>query len=133
MFVRVFVRLMMKPYGLIITGDTEKARCYKKTLGEVGFQVQSVTTGARAQVQLTFTTPDLIVLDLQLPDIPGEVVLRQIKACPRLKKTRLYLVPSDHSQNDAAQRATQHALESEMSAVDIASLAALVRNHKIPV
>jgi CheY-like chemotaxis protein len=54
--------------------------------------VQVVTTGSRAQVQLTFTNPDLIVLDLDLPDIDGEVILRQIIAQKRLTETRLILL-----------------------------------------
>jgi DNA-binding response OmpR family regulator len=123
----------MKPYVLIITGEPEQARYYKKALSGVGFLVQSVTTGARAQVQLTFTTPDLIVLDLHLPDIPGEVVLRQIKACQRLKKTRLYLLPADQSRIADPHRDPQRILEPEISASDLVSLAAMVCEHSIQV
>lgn len=115
----------MKPYALVITGNLEKARHYQKALGEVGFQVFSVTTGARAQVQLTFTTPNLIVLDMRLPDIPGTVVLRQINACQRLKATHLILLSA--SQNlleDSEHSAPIRIIDRTVSAADLASLAA---------
>ena len=114
----------MKPYALVITGNLEKARHYQKALGDVGFQVLSVTTGARAQVQLAFTTPNLIVLDMRLPDIPGRVVLRQIHACQRLEKTHLILLST--SQNfleDSSHPAPIRIIDRTVSPTDLASLA----------
>jgi len=115
----------MKPYALVITGNLEKARHYQKALGEVGFQVQSVTTGARAQVELSFTTPNLIVLDMRLPDIPGAVVLRQINACQRLKATRLILLSASQQWLEGSDHpAPIRIIDRMVSAADLASLAA---------
>ncbi|MEN8242882.1 MAG: response regulator, partial [Chloroflexota bacterium] len=69
---------MQRLYALVITAKQEQVQQCTDALKGAGFAVQAVTTGARAQVQLTFTNPDLIVLDLDLPDINGEVILRQI-------------------------------------------------------
>jgi DNA-binding response OmpR family regulator len=78
--------------ALVITANQEQVQQYTIALQEAGFVVQVATTGARAQVQLTFTNPDLILLDLDLPDIPGDVILRQIIAQRRLDTTSLILL-----------------------------------------
>jgi CheY-like chemotaxis protein len=83
---------MQRRYALVITANQEPIRQYTKALQGAGYAVQVVTTGSRAQMQLTFTNPDLIVLDLDLPDIDGEVILRQIIAQKRLNETRLILL-----------------------------------------
>jgi DNA-binding response OmpR family regulator len=82
----------MKPFALIATGNITEAKRTQQALLDLGFQVEVVTTGARAQVQLAFSTPDLIILDMNLPDMPGEVVLRQINAQRRLDTTALILL-----------------------------------------
>jgi DNA-binding response OmpR family regulator len=86
---------MRRFYALLIANHPKNTEKLRRTLDQAGFQVQLVTTGSRAQIQLAFTNPDLIVLDLNLPDIPGEVILRQIKAQTRLRNTRLILLSED--------------------------------------
>ena len=123
----------MKPHGLIIIGDSEQARLYKKALDGAGFLVQVVTTGSRAQVQLTFTAPDLIVLDMHLPDIPGEVVLRQIRSSQRLSGTCLILLSANpaHSQTGVSPR--EYLLDRTASAAELASMAEGLKRQSIHV
>ena len=85
----------MSAVALIVTGKQEQARILRQALTAAGFQPECVSTGARAQVQLAFSTPDLIVLDIDLPDMPGEVILRQINAHRRLDTSVLFLISSD--------------------------------------
>ncbi len=44
---------------------------------------------------MAFSTPDLILLDANLPDMPGEVIVRQINAHQRLDTTVLFLISDD--------------------------------------
>jgi DNA-binding response OmpR family regulator len=85
----------MNAYALIVTGNHKQAKYYQQALQSAGFQAEYVSTGARAQVQLAFTTPDLILMDCNLPDMPGEVIVRQINAHRRLDTSVLFLVSSD--------------------------------------
>jgi DNA-binding response OmpR family regulator len=82
-------------YALVIANLPKKVGKVQRALTRAGYQVQCVTTGSRAQIQLAFTNPDLIVLDLNLPDIPGEIILRQIKAQRRLDNAHLILLSED--------------------------------------
>lgn len=91
-------------HALVITANQEPTREYTKDLQAAGYTVHVVTTGSRAQVELTFTNPDLIVLDLDLPDIDGEVILRQIIAQPRLHNTSLILL--SHRGDPGREKAT---------------------------
>lgn len=86
---------MRTNYALVIADSPENAGKFLPVLNQAGFQALVVTTGARAQVQLAFTNPDLIVLDLNLPDMNGEVILRHIKAHSRLNQARLVLLLDD--------------------------------------
>jgi DNA-binding response OmpR family regulator len=82
-------------YALVIVNHPHHSEEIQRALSQAGCQVQLTSTGSRAQIQLAFTTPDLIVLDLNLPDIPGEVILRQIKAQSRLRQSHLILLSED--------------------------------------
>jgi DNA-binding response OmpR family regulator len=55
----------------------ELARLY---LQRDGFQVESATRGQDGLVLVSTTNPDLIILDIMLPDIDGFEVCRQIRA-----------------------------------------------------
>ena len=50
-------------------------------LGKEGFTVRLAATGERALAAVATQMPDIVVLDLRLPDIPGEEV------CTRIRRT----------------------------------------------
>ena len=86
---------MSQIYALVIADNLENGENIRRVLDQAGFHTQAVTTGSRAQDQLAFTNPNLIILDLNLPDLPGEVILRQIKAQHRLRQSQLILLAGD--------------------------------------
>ena len=66
----------------VLTVDDEQPirRLLEITLQAKGFKVVSTGTGKDAIVQAATSRPDLIILDLGLPDTDGIDVLRQIRA-----------------------------------------------------
>lgn len=66
----------------ILTVDDSEATRYAiaRTLHQEGFQVLEAATGAEALHLLNVQKPDLILLDVKLPDISGLEVCRQIKS-----------------------------------------------------
>jgi len=113
----------MKAFALIASGNLKNARQYQQALQSAGFQVQVVTTGARAQIQLAFTTPDLILLDANLPDLPAEVIMRQINAHRRLESSVLFLISTDGSFSGDPNRLQTYVFAQAVDPAVLASLA----------
>jgi DNA-binding response OmpR family regulator len=67
--------------SILIVDDEEKIRdVVASYLKREGYQVLEAATGAEALVRLTEEKVDLVILDLMLPDVPGEEVCRLIRA-----------------------------------------------------
>ena len=65
---------------LLVEDDKDLLNLMNKKLTEVGFKVASVETGRQALDYLKQEKPDLVLLDILLPDIDGLSVLNQIAA-----------------------------------------------------
>ncbi|MBL1210300.1 EAL domain-containing protein [Geminocystis sp. GBBB08] len=68
---------------LIVDDVLDNLRLLRDTLQEAGYKVRSCTTGAMALRAVKAQIPDLILLDIQLPDFNGYEICRQIKAEPK--------------------------------------------------
>ncbi|MDZ8064423.1 MAG: response regulator [Nostoc sp. DedQUE08] len=75
---------MSEPRVTILHVDDNEANRYVVTriLQNAGFNVVEAATGAAGLEAIVNFQPDLIILDVQLPDISGFEVCRQIKANP---------------------------------------------------
>ncbi len=65
--------------AVVVEDDADIAEVIGSLLEQVGFEVQTVGTGARALDVIRDTLPDLVTLDLTLPDFDGVEVCRQIR------------------------------------------------------
>ena len=65
---------------LLIEDDPGIAELLHLELKEAGFQVDWAENGMRGLVRLRENRPDLVILDLGLPDLDGAVVARRIRA-----------------------------------------------------
>jgi two-component system phosphate regulon response regulator PhoB len=64
---------------LVVEDEEALARLLKWHLETVGFDVATVTTGAEALRLAAEQQPDLVILDLRLPDMHGYDVARQLR------------------------------------------------------
>jgi len=67
------------PKILVVDDEPHIIELTKLYLEREGYQVEGVATGQDALSKLNSINPDLIILDLMLPDIDGFEVCRQIR------------------------------------------------------
>ena len=66
---------------VLVVEDERKLRDFVRSyLERAGFTVLSTGSGAEAITMAAEAAPDLVVLDLGLPDVPGETVARELRA-----------------------------------------------------
>lgn len=72
------------PRVALIEDDLAIATMYRLQLEADGYEVAHATDGATGLHLLQQAPPDLVLLDIRLPQVPGLDVLRLISADPRL-------------------------------------------------
>jgi len=86
---------MATPMVLIIEDDAKLSEIFSLTLQATGYQTECVADGAVALTRLSDIVPDLVVLDLHLPNVAGPEILRHIRTDARLTQLRVLLVTAD--------------------------------------
>ena len=70
---------------LYVEDNDDNAYMLKNRLTRAGLTVVIATYGAQGLAMATSEQPDLILMDLMLPDIDGEEATRRLKADPATK------------------------------------------------
>jgi two-component system cell cycle response regulator DivK len=71
---------------LYVEDNDDNVYMLKNRLSRAGFTVVVATNGAQGVAMATSEQPDLILMDLTLPDIRGEDATQRIKADPATKR-----------------------------------------------
>jgi two-component system phosphate regulon response regulator PhoB len=79
-------------YVLIVDDERDLVRLLEFNLQQAGFETAAAYRGEEALQIVRHRVPDLVVLDLMLPDIPGTEVCRQIKASPRTRNVPVLML-----------------------------------------
>ncbi|NJL45121.1 MAG: response regulator, partial [Leptolyngbyaceae cyanobacterium SM2_3_12] len=74
---------VLRPNDLVIVDDdVETLRLLTRLLTPQGYGIQEATTGKQALEIIAGKLPDLVLLDVMLPDIDGFAICQQLKADP---------------------------------------------------
>lgn len=73
----------VSPLALIIEDHDDSAVLFANAIQGAGFEIEIIRTGDAALTRLAQTTPEVVILDLHLPRVSGEEILRQIRADTR--------------------------------------------------
>src|SRR5262245_45872787 len=71
---------------LIVDDTIENLRLLSNLLGEQGYEVRAVTSGRQALQAAAHDPPDLVLLDITMPEMDGYEVCRRLKAADRCKE-----------------------------------------------
>ena len=85
---------------LIVEDERDIADLLRYNLQEAGFKTDYVRNGADALQRAVEKTPDLILLDLMLPEVDGTIVCRLLKNDPRTKNIPIVMVTAKTEEKD---------------------------------
>ena len=85
----------IRPAKILVVDDNPVVRfSVAHLLGKAGFEVIEAGTGAECLRQAQEASPDLVLLDVMLPDANGVELCREIKASPALQSLFVVLLSS---------------------------------------
>ena len=77
---------------LLVDDDADSNASVKDYLEFDGFEVVSTHSGNEAILAANARRPDLVLLDLQLPDSPGEEVARALRGVPGMQEIAILVL-----------------------------------------
>lgn len=83
---------MDKPFALLIEDDRDVATLFRHVLDLAGYESESILDGKEAMERLASVSPDIVLLDLQLPNMSGVEILKRMRADERMKTIPVVVV-----------------------------------------
>jgi two-component system phosphate regulon response regulator PhoB len=94
---------------LIIEDEQDLAGLVEYNLKAAGFETETANTGAGGLAKARARPPDLVLLDLMLPDVAGGEVLRMVKSDAELRKVPVVILSAKGQEADRIQGLEQGA------------------------
>jgi two-component system, OmpR family, phosphate regulon response regulator PhoB len=85
---------------LIVEDEQDLANLVEYNLRQAGFETEHAPTGAAALSRARAHPPDLVLLDLMLPDLAGTDVLRMLKSEPSGRRPSVVVVTAKGQEAD---------------------------------
>ncbi len=108
--------------ALVVEADVGTRRLCEEQLGVLGFTVSAVETGVAGVAAARVQAPDVILVDLQLRDVPGLELAGWLRANPALAATPIIainaLAPADGARG-LAERGIELVLRKPLSAAAV--------------
>jgi DNA-binding NtrC family response regulator len=86
---------MSERLALVIEDDFDASVIFAKALEVIGFTTEVIVSGDKAFDRLKEVEPEMIVLDLHLPEVLGTDILRYIRSEARLAHTKVIVASAD--------------------------------------
>lgn len=86
---------MNERFAMIIEDNEDLAIIFAEALQAAGFETGIIQDGETAVKQLETSIPRIIILDLHLPHVSGEEILKGIRSDPRFDDTRVIIATAD--------------------------------------
>ena len=86
---------------ILVVEDNEKnMKLFRDVLGATGYRTLEATTGGEAVLLATEQAPDLVLMDIQMPDVDGVEALRRLRADERSAAIPVLAVTAQAMQGD---------------------------------
>jgi CheY-like chemotaxis protein len=112
---------------LIVDDNPMNIELVRFVLEADGFDVDSVTHASRATAQVRVFAPDLILMDMQMPDIDGLTLTRQLKSDPDLHRIPIVAFTAHAMKGDEAKMRAAGCDGYIAKPIEVSTLAAQIR------
>jgi DNA-binding response OmpR family regulator len=112
----------MSALAFIIEDDQDLSIIFADALESVGYQVEQIKDGLKAQQRLAEDVPYLILLDMHLPHVSGAELLADMKADERFNETTIILTTADARMAEAYEPMADFVMVKPISFVQLRDL-----------
>ncbi len=84
-----------KPISLIIEDDEDLSAIFREALSAAGYETEIIRNGLLAIERLHNVTPDVVILDMHLPNVTGADILKYIRSEKRMAYTNVVVTTAD--------------------------------------
>ncbi len=117
-------------HSILVVDDTPENLSLMAGLLRTDYVVKAAPSGARAmQIAMSDTPPDLILLDIMMPDMDGYEVLGRLRADPRTSKIPIIFLTAMSSAEDEEKGLQLGAVDYITKPISPPTVLARVRNH----
>ena len=81
--------------SLIIEDDEDLSDIFSQALIAAGFETEIIRNGRLALERLALVTPEVVILDMHLPEVAGSDILKYIRSESRLAMTNVVVTTAD--------------------------------------
>jgi two-component system, cell cycle response regulator DivK len=114
---------------LVVEDNVKNMKLFRDVLEAAGFRTLAATTAGEAVDVAAEQGPDLVLMDIQLPDFDGVEALGRLRADERTAATRVVALTAQAMEGDR-ERFLAAGFDGYLSKpVDIAEFVATVRRH----
>ena len=85
---------------LLVDDEPDLVELVRVNLDQAGYRVESAEGGREALAAIRRNPPDLIILDLMLPDVSGTEICRQVRADQRLSEIPIIMLTARGEEDD---------------------------------
>ncbi len=116
-----------RPVVLVVDDDAPILLLMRNVLREYGFEPVEAASGAQAIEQARTRTPDLILLDRNMPGMSGDEVVRAMRAEPQLASVPILILSG--APMEPQELATLGATGAILKPFDVLALVETIRKH----
>jgi DNA-binding response OmpR family regulator len=118
---------MTRPVILVVDDDAPILLLMRNLLREFGFDPVAANSGAKALEEARRRTPDLILLDRNMPGMNGDDVLRELRNDGPLAEVPVLILSGEPMEADEIRRLG--ATDAVLKPFDVHALIATIRTH----
>lgn len=119
-----------KSKGVLVVDDSEESlRVLVSVIEEQGFEARPVTTGSLAIKSARLSAPDLIMLDIGLPDMSGYEVCARLKEDERTRDIPILFISGLHATEDKVRALASGGVDYITKPFQVDEIKARIKTH----